>query len=85
MTGDYAPWGLPGLYGCEIIANDINAAGGVMINGESYMIEMVAYDHAYDTEKAVQGYKKLVLEDRSQDGYDAWWFYSSFCFTVGST
>ena len=63
MTGDYAPWGLPGLYGCEIIANDINAAGGVKIGGDSYNIEMVAYDHGYDTEKAVQGYKKLVLED----------------------
>jgi len=63
MTGDYAPWGLPGLYGCQIIANDINAAGGVEIGGEKYNIEMVAYDHAYDTEKAVQGYKKLVLED----------------------
>ncbi|MCP4188733.1 MAG: ABC transporter substrate-binding protein [Gammaproteobacteria bacterium] len=63
MTGDYAPWGLPGLYGCEIIAKDINGAGGVEIGGEKYNIEMVAYDHAYDTEKAVQGYKKLVLED----------------------
>ena len=63
MTGDYAPWGLPGLYGCEIIANDINAAGGVNIGGTHYLLEMVAYDHAYDTEKAVQGYKKLVLED----------------------
>jgi len=63
MTGDYAPWGLPGLYGCEIIASDINAAGGVKIGGDTYNIEMVAYDHAYDTEKAVQGYKKLVLED----------------------
>lgn len=63
MTGDYAPWGLPGLYGSQIIANDINAAGGVKIGGDNYMIEIVAYDHAYDTEKAVQGYKKLVLED----------------------
>jgi branched-chain amino acid transport system substrate-binding protein len=63
MTGDYAPWGLPGLYGCEIIANDINAAGGVKIGNDKYNIEMVAYDHAYDTEKAVQGYKKLVLQD----------------------
>ncbi len=63
MTGDYAPWGLPGLYGCEIVANDINSAGGVEIGGDTYMIEMVAYDHGYDTEKAVQGYKKLVLED----------------------
>ena len=46
------------------IANDINAAGGVSIGGEKYNIEMVAYDHAYDTEKAVQGYKKLVLQDK---------------------
>jgi branched-chain amino acid transport system substrate-binding protein len=64
MTGDYAPWGLPGLYGCQIVANDLNAAGGVRIGNDNYKIEIVAYDHAYDTEKAVQGYKKLVLEDR---------------------
>ena len=63
MTGDYAPWGLPGLYGCEIIANNINADGGINVGGENYMIEMVSYDHGYDTEKAVQGYKKMVLED----------------------
>ena len=64
MTGDYAPWGLPGLYGCQIVANDLNAAGGVSIGGQKYDIEMVAYDHGYDTEKAVQGYKKLVLQDK---------------------
>ena len=63
MTGDYAPWGLPGLYGCQIVAKNINAAGGVKIGGDHYIIEMVAYDHGYDTEKAVQGYKKLVLQD----------------------
>ena len=63
MTGDYAPWGLPGLYGSQIVANNINKAGGVKIGGDNYMIEMVAYDHGYNTEKAVQGYKKLVLED----------------------
>lgn len=63
MTGDYAPWGLPGLYGCQIVADDINAAGGVDIGGENYSIEMVSYDHGYDIEKAVQGYKKMVSED----------------------
>lgn len=63
MTGDYAPWGLPGLYGCEIVANNLNAAGGVEIGGDKYMIEMASYDHGYDTEKSVQGFKKLVLED----------------------
>ncbi len=63
MTGDYAPWGLPGLYGCEIVANNLNAAGGVEIGGDTYQIEIAAYDHGYDTEKAVQGMKKLVNQD----------------------
>jgi branched-chain amino acid transport system substrate-binding protein len=63
MTGDYAPWGLPGLYGCQIVADDINAAGGVDIGGYKHKIEIVSYDHAYDIEKAVQGYKKMVSED----------------------
>jgi len=63
MTGDYAPWGLPGLYGCQIVADDINAAGGVDIGGENHAIEMVSYDHGYDIEKAIQGYKKMASED----------------------
>lgn len=64
-TGDYAPWGLPGFYGCEIIARQINDAGGVEIGGTTYDIAIASYDHAYDTEKAVQGLKKLVLEDEA--------------------
>ncbi|HCH24850.1 MAG TPA: ABC transporter substrate-binding protein [Oceanospirillaceae bacterium] len=63
MTGDYAPWGLPGLYGCQIIADKLNAAGGVSIGGVTYQINIAAYDHGYDTEKAIQGYKQLVLDD----------------------
>ena len=66
MTGDYAPWGLPGLYGCQIVADDLNAAGGVDIGGEKHKIEIVSYDHAYDIEKAVQGYKKMVSEDDAE-------------------
>ena len=63
MTGDLAPWGLPGFYGCEIIVNNINAAGGVTIGGETYDINIATYDHAGDTAAAVQGMKKLTLED----------------------
>ena len=63
LTGDLAPWGLPGLYGCEIIADRVNSAGGVEIGGTTYDINIASYDHGYDTEKALQGIKKLVLED----------------------
>ncbi|MCP4984102.1 MAG: ABC transporter substrate-binding protein, partial [Gammaproteobacteria bacterium] len=66
MTGDYAPWGLPGLYGCQIVADNINATGGVDIGGQKHKIEIVSYDHGYDIEKAVQGYKKMVLEDEAK-------------------
>jgi branched-chain amino acid transport system substrate-binding protein len=66
MTGDYAPWGLPGLYGCQIVADKINARGGVDIGGYKHAIEIVSYDHGYDIEKAVQGYKKMVSEDEVQ-------------------
>jgi branched-chain amino acid transport system substrate-binding protein len=63
MTGDYSAWGLPGLHGCQIIADNINAAGGYEIGGKKYQIEMVSYDNGYDVEKAIQGYKKLASED----------------------
>ncbi len=62
MTGDYAPWVLPGLYGCQVVVDDINAAGGVNIGDQNYAIEIVSYDHGYDIEKAVQGYKQMVSE-----------------------
>lgn len=64
-SGDYAPWGLPGFYGCEIIAKQINAAGGVEIGGTTYDLAIASYDHGYDTEKAVQGFKKLVMQDEA--------------------
>lgn len=63
LTGEVAAWGLPGLYGCEIWAEKVNAAGGVNIAGEPHRIEFVAYDDEYLPDKALQGARKLVLED----------------------
>lgn len=65
-TGDFAPWGLPGVYGCEIIADKINAEGGVTIGSDTYDIRIASFDHGYDTEKAIQGFKKLVLDDEAK-------------------
>lgn len=63
LTGEVAAWGLPGLYGCEIWADQVNAAGGINIGGEAHKVEFVAYDDEYLPDKALQGAKKLVLED----------------------
>jgi len=44
LTGDVAAWGAPGLYGCQIWAEWVNAAGGVNIAGKPHMVEFVAFD-----------------------------------------
>jgi branched-chain amino acid transport system substrate-binding protein len=63
LTGEVAGWGLPGLYGCQVWADEINAGGGVKIGDESYNLEFVGYDDEYMPDKSLQGAKKLVLED----------------------
>lgn len=63
LTGEVAVWGLPGLYGCEIWADEVNAAGGLKVGGDHYRVELVGYDDEYLPDKALKGAKKLVLED----------------------
>ena len=63
LTGPVAAWGKPGLDGCQIWAERINAAGGIQINGESHPVEFIGYDNEYDPAKARAGASKLVIED----------------------
>ncbi len=63
LTGDVAAWGAPGLYGCEIWAEWVNAAGGVDIGGEPHMVEFVSFDDEYAADKAKAGAQKLIEDD----------------------
>ena len=63
LTGAVAAWGKPGLDGCQIWADWVNAAGGIKIGGEAYKVEFVAYDDEYDPGKARTGAIKLIQED----------------------
>ena len=63
LTGEVAGWGLPGLYGVEIWAEQVNAAGGIKVGDDNYKIEIISYDDEYLGAKALTGAKKLVLED----------------------
>ena len=63
LTGEVAAWGLPGLYGCQIWAEHVNAAGGLAIGDDQVMIEMVAYDNEYLADKASVGATQLIFED----------------------
>jgi branched-chain amino acid transport system substrate-binding protein len=63
LTGPVAAWGKPGLDGCQIWGEKINAAGGVKLADGDYMVEFVGYDNEYDPAKARTGATKLIRED----------------------
>ncbi|MDI3338370.1 ABC transporter substrate-binding protein [Defluviimonas aestuarii] len=63
LTGPVAAWGKPGLDGCQIWAERINAAGGIKLGDESFDVEFVSYDNEYDPAKARTGATKLIRED----------------------
>ncbi len=63
LTGDVAAWGKPGLDGCLIWQDWVNAAGGLTIGGDRYKVEFISYDNEYDAGKARAGAAKLIKED----------------------
>jgi branched-chain amino acid transport system substrate-binding protein len=63
LTGAVAAWGKPGLDGCMIWAERVNAAGGIMLADGPHPVEFVAYDEEYDPAKARTGATKLIRED----------------------
>ncbi|WP_297767932.1 ABC transporter substrate-binding protein [uncultured Roseovarius sp.] len=63
LTGAVAAWGKPGLDGCEIWAERVNAAGGITLSDGAHPVEFVAYDNEYDPAKARTGATKLIRED----------------------
>ena len=63
LTGPVAAWGKPGLDGCEIWAERVNAAGGIKLADGNYTVEFVGYDNEYDPAKARTGATKLIRED----------------------
>jgi len=63
LTGEVAAWGAPGLYGCQIWAEWVNAAGGVDIGGTKHHVEFVPFDNEYSAQKARTGAQKLIQDD----------------------
>jgi branched-chain amino acid transport system substrate-binding protein len=62
LTGNSSAWGRPGVEGCRIWADWVNAQGGLRIGNQRRLVEIVAFDDCYDPARAVVGAKHLVLE-----------------------
>ena len=66
LSGAAKSWGLPGLNGCRIWIDSVNAAGGLRIGTQRRYVNLVAFDCEDDPETMLQGAKKLIEEDGVQ-------------------
>jgi branched-chain amino acid transport system substrate-binding protein len=63
LTGDVSAWGLPGLKGCELWVERVNAEGGIRLAGGPARVELVPFDCAYSPGLALKGARRLVEEE----------------------
>ncbi len=64
LSGGAAPTGRGFLRALEVAADDINAAGGIKVGSDRYLIKLVVYDNKYDSREAVSVANKLIFNDR---------------------
>lgn len=62
-SGSAAPWGAAQSASVLIAIEDINNAGGIKVGDETYTLQRVEYDHAYDPTKAVTVARQAVHQD----------------------
>lgn len=66
LSGPAAPTGRGALRAVELAAEDINAAGGIKVGGDTYTIKLAVYDSKYDTREGFSIANKLIFNDRVQ-------------------
>ncbi|MBV6271337.1 ABC transporter substrate-binding protein [Alcaligenaceae bacterium CGII-47] len=64
LSGPGAAWGLAMKNGAELAADEVNAKGGLEVDGKKYKIEIVAYDDKYQANEAVTVANRLIFEDK---------------------
>lgn len=63
LTGPGQSWGMGMLGGLELAAEDVNGAGGIKAGGDTYTINVIAYDSKYAGPGAAQAAQRLVSQD----------------------
>lgn len=58
LTGEVSVYGVPEKLAAQLAVAEINKAGGI----DGKQVELVIYDNAYDTAKAVENSQKLIQE-----------------------
>lgn len=64
LSGREEYWGRPGLDGCQIWVDWINAHGGLMVAGKRHRVELVTHDSAVSAEATLAAARDLVERQR---------------------
>jgi branched-chain amino acid transport system substrate-binding protein len=63
LTGGAAVYGLPQANAVAMAADEINAAGGVKVGGDTYRLNVIAYDDKANPTEASNSVRKLLDKD----------------------
>ena len=64
LTGDSPKVGEGSKYAGEMIKNEINAAGGLEVKGQKYLLDFVYADNELKPDSAIQSAYKLIQQDK---------------------
>ncbi len=63
LTGGAAVYGLPQTNAVKLAAEEINAAGGIQVGDDTYMLNVIAYDDKANPTEASNSVRKLLDRD----------------------
>jgi branched-chain amino acid transport system substrate-binding protein len=64
LSGLAAGWGLPEDRGLRMLVDNVNAAGGLTVGGQTYTFVVISADDKFTVEGAAAAANKLVTEDK---------------------
>lgn len=66
MSGAAANWGIGQEWAAKQAAKEINDAGGVKVNGKTYLFEVKGYDNKYNAAEGTKVAQQLINRDGSK-------------------
>jgi branched-chain amino acid transport system substrate-binding protein len=60
LSGPAESWGQPGLNGCRLWVEWLNRAGGLLLGGRRFPVQIHAFDCGYNPARAIEGARYLV-------------------------
>ncbi|MBI4595815.1 MAG: ABC transporter substrate-binding protein [Candidatus Tectomicrobia bacterium] len=64
LSGPGAPWGEGMLRGLILAVDEVNAKGGMTVEGKKYKVEVIGYDDKYNAKFGVDAVNRAIFTDK---------------------